>query len=295
MDGGVQPVVTVGLPVYNGGQQLRRALESLLAQDYPALEIVIRDNASTDETASIAREIEARDPRVRYLCNESNLGAARNFERVLQDGAGPYFMWAAHDDCWSPDYVGRLVAALRRNPRAVLAAGRAELVDLAGNPVRDFRGKNDSRAPDGDAPVTLLREHATHWIYGVFVRERLVALAPRLWAQRIWGGDMVWLMALSASHQLEGVQEAVVYKTQKPSSFSPAGSSAIVNWQIWYGRSILREVLSSPLPLRRKVRSAAASAAYWWRYVTASGMSNFFLTWAVALRNRAFRRQGREP
>src|SRR5688572_12366625 len=73
------PLVSVGVPVYNGEQCLSEALESVLAQDYPNLEVIICDNASEDGTEAICRTIASEDGRVRYLRNRTNIGLLANF------------------------------------------------------------------------------------------------------------------------------------------------------------------------------------------------------------------------
>src|SRR5712692_8229246 len=288
--GDARPLVSIGLPVYNGGAHLRRALDSLLGQDYAEIEIIVRDNESSDDTAAIVREYAARDARVRSFRNASNLGAVRNFELVLADAAGRYFMWAAHDDRWSSDYVGRLVQALDRHPGAVLETGRARFVDPAGLP---SPGVVDSHAPGATLEpwLALLRWHATHWIYGVFVRERLLELVSSLWTHRPWGGDMVWLLGLSASSEIAGDEDAVLYKTLKESPHLPSTPRARVEWQLWYGRSLLREILTSRLPLGEKLRASGAVAAYWWRYVTHSGLPYLLASLLAAARDVVLRRK----
>ncbi|MCL5958741.1 MAG: glycosyltransferase family 2 protein [Chloroflexi bacterium] len=127
-----RPFVSIGMPVYNGERFVRLALESLLAQDYPNFELVVCDNASTDRTANICKAYTAGDRRVRYYRNETNLGAVRNFQRVLELSSGEFFMWAAHDDLWDPTYVSKCVSALERNPAAVLCATSACSIDEEG-------------------------------------------------------------------------------------------------------------------------------------------------------------------
>jgi glycosyltransferase involved in cell wall biosynthesis len=68
-----QPGVSIGLPVYNGGAMLGEALESILAQTYRDLEIVITDNDSTDTTQAVAQAFAGNDARVRYIRNETNI------------------------------------------------------------------------------------------------------------------------------------------------------------------------------------------------------------------------------
>src|SRR5262249_28061769 len=85
--------VTVGLPVYNGARYLPSALDSLAAQTYGDLGIVISDNCSTDETEEICRAFAARDDRVRYIRRTENRGAAWNFNSVAAVSSSPYFKW----------------------------------------------------------------------------------------------------------------------------------------------------------------------------------------------------------
>lgn len=119
-DAAPYPLVTIGLPVYNGGQYLAEALESVLAQDYPALEVIVSDNASTDDTESIARRYAERDPRVQYVRQAAHLDYVAHFERVRQRGRGKYFTWLAHDDLLSDvRYVSTVVAYLERHPDVV--------------------------------------------------------------------------------------------------------------------------------------------------------------------------------
>jgi glycosyltransferase involved in cell wall biosynthesis len=120
------PLVSIGVPVYNGAQIIGPALDALLAQTYRNLEIIICDNASTDGTGAIGRSYAARDSRVRYVRNATNIGArgtGGNFGRVLALATGKYFMWAAADDRRPPTVVEEAVAKLEGNPDAVLAHG----------------------------------------------------------------------------------------------------------------------------------------------------------------------------
>ena len=75
------PLLSVGVPVYNGGQYLAAALDSALGQDYDNVEIVIADNCSSDDTAEIGRRYARTDVRVRYLRNAEHIGPSSNFAR----------------------------------------------------------------------------------------------------------------------------------------------------------------------------------------------------------------------
>lgn len=142
------PLVTVGVPVYNGQRFLRRALDSLLNSDYPNLEVIICDNGSSDDTADIAASYVKRDNRFRHYRSDLNLGAAPNFNRAFHLASGQYFRWLAHDDWCSPEYDSRCVDILERIPSAVLAFAAQNVVDENGAVLQTTRqalGRADDR------------------------------------------------------------------------------------------------------------------------------------------------------
>jgi Glycosyltransferases involved in cell wall biogenesis len=82
-----RPRVSVGLPVFNGEKYLAKALDSLLAQEYEDFELIISDNASTDETGRICEKYARQDGRIRYWRNPSNIGLARTTIEYLRSPA----------------------------------------------------------------------------------------------------------------------------------------------------------------------------------------------------------------
>ena len=117
----LKPTVSIGMPVYNGERYIKEAIDSLLAQTFTDFELIISDNCSTDGTEAICLEYAKNDERVRYVKQSQNIGPNKNFEFVLQESKGEFFMWAAHDDRWSPDCINKLVLALKENEGAGLA------------------------------------------------------------------------------------------------------------------------------------------------------------------------------
>ena len=99
------PQVSIGMPVYNGEPFISEALDSLLDQTFTDFELIISDNASTDSTEAICRQYAAKDSRIRYVRQAENLGAPANFQFVLDQAVGKYFMWAAADDLQTPNYI----------------------------------------------------------------------------------------------------------------------------------------------------------------------------------------------
>ncbi|MCP3919082.1 MAG: glycosyltransferase family 2 protein [bacterium] len=133
------PRITVGLPVFNGAPYVARTIESVLAQTFEDFELIVSDNASTDDTESIVRTFEARDERVRYVRREENVGAAENFNGLVHEARGELFKWAAADDESAPDFLHDCVAALDAAGSAcVLAFPRTRWIDAESQPIGDL-------------------------------------------------------------------------------------------------------------------------------------------------------------
>lgn len=115
----IVPRVSIGMPVYNGEPFIREALDSLLAQTFNDFELIISDNGSMDETEVICHEYAEKDKRIRYIRQPYNHGAIANFQFVLDEAVGDYFMWAAADDLQEPDFIDLLVTALDKDPSLV--------------------------------------------------------------------------------------------------------------------------------------------------------------------------------
>jgi glycosyltransferase involved in cell wall biosynthesis len=119
-----RPLVSIGLPVFNGANYLKQAAAGILEQTYRNIELIISDNASTDETSAICRDLAARDSRVRVYRNETNIGAAGNYNQTFRLAKGEYFKWAAHDDVLAPTFVERAVQILESDASVVLCNSR---------------------------------------------------------------------------------------------------------------------------------------------------------------------------
>lgn len=126
------PRVSIGLPVYNGENYLATTLDSILAQTFTNFELIISDNASSDRTEAICREYAASDHRIRFVRSPTNLGAARNYNRVFELARGEYFRWNGHDDPIAPVFLERCVEILDRDPGVILCFARNRAIDEHG-------------------------------------------------------------------------------------------------------------------------------------------------------------------
>ena len=100
-------ILNIGMPVYNGEEYIRDALDSLITQTFTNFELTISDNASTDNTEKICQEYVLKDKRIKYIKQPENIGAMANFDFVLKEAKSDFFMWAAHDDKWRDTFLER--------------------------------------------------------------------------------------------------------------------------------------------------------------------------------------------
>jgi len=174
------PLVTIGIPVYNGAPRIANALESALEQTYPNLKIVVSDNGSTDETHSICDEFSSAHANMTLLTSEVNRGATWNFNRVFSQSDGPYFKWMGHDDLLDRTALEKAVAALEADPGLAIAHWLEQIVDDNGVVLREY-GPSQGFEIDGDSSAERFRQmldwrrsgFAGDPIYGVIRRSAL--------------------------------------------------------------------------------------------------------------------------
>ncbi|MEL7533312.1 MAG: glycosyltransferase family 2 protein [Bacteroidota bacterium] len=117
------PLVSVSIPTFNGELRIGEAIRSLQAQQYPHMEIIISDNASTDNTEGVVRQFMAEDERIRYYRHPKNLGIPLNFEFGLQQAKGQYFIWLSDDDQLLDGVIKRYVDYLEAHPDFSMVSG----------------------------------------------------------------------------------------------------------------------------------------------------------------------------
>jgi glycosyltransferase involved in cell wall biosynthesis len=154
------PTVSLCLPVRNGQESMRRALDSALGQDFRDLEVVVSDNGSDDDTAAILREYAARDPRVRVSTNAENVGLIENVNIVLRMARGKYVRLLGSDDWIEPDFLTRCLETLEPRPDAVgVTSGFRAHLDSGESEYTEDPGE----VPDSPDPVRRLARML--WFY----------------------------------------------------------------------------------------------------------------------------------
>ena len=125
--------VIIAIPTYNRSNLLKINLKSVLAQDYPDFQVLVLDNASTDDTESVVRSF--ADRRVTYLRNETNIGPFRNFYRAIELNHSTYLVLLHDDDAMLPGFIRESVLALETYPDAAFSVTGVQGIDEYDNPV----------------------------------------------------------------------------------------------------------------------------------------------------------------
>lgn len=257
-----KPLVSLGLPVYNGENYLKLAVQSVLCQTFTDFELIISDNASTDKTESICREFDAAHSRVRYIRHDHNLGAASNFNHTVKLARGEYFKWVAHDDLIAPEYLQTCVDALTARKDRVAAFTHAVNIDEHGEKLGHKPDVSHSEEAD---PATRFRysicvEHSCLAIFGLVrmsVLRRTPMIAPYV------GSDRVLLAELGLRGPFTEISQTLFFHRehserstraepslqQRAAWFDPTrkGKMTFPHWRIWleYFASIRRVPLSA--------------------------------------------------
>src|SRR5437763_399662 len=121
-----RPSVTVVIPCYNYGRYLSTAVKSVLDQPGVDVEAIVIDDASTDGSAEIVRELAAADPRVRAIFHRGNLGHIATYNEGLEQASGDYVVLLSADDALTPGSLARATALLESHPSVGLVYGYYE-------------------------------------------------------------------------------------------------------------------------------------------------------------------------
>lgn len=212
------PLVSIGLPVYNGGATLPQALRSLIAQQYPNFELVVSDNASTDDTWPTLQTLCAQDPRVRMFRQPANRGAVANFRFVLEQARGELFMWAAADDWWAPAFIDSLASELDAHPAAGVAMCAVDRVYPDGRYLDTIRFVNADNPNElshmGLVERALSPRKYNLFIYGLF-RTELLRKAMRVFPE-VLGGDRQFIAQLALATRFRYCDQVLHQRTHQP-------------------------------------------------------------------------------
>lgn len=145
-------LVSIVLPVYNGADLVREALDSILSQTYPTFELIAINDGSTDETPQILEQYARQDPRIRVF-HQSNQHIPRTLSRGFRLARGEFLTWTSCDNRLKSDFLARLVDCLQRHPDWDMVYANEDIIGDDGNCLIGTNWFIDYQVPPGSPHI----------------------------------------------------------------------------------------------------------------------------------------------
>jgi glycosyltransferase involved in cell wall biosynthesis len=234
-------MVSIGLPVRNGADRIGSVIDSVLNQDHENLELVICDNASTDHTEELCRNLAAQDSRIVYHRHPINVGLLNNFISALRLATGTFYRWVGDDDWLDPRCVSRSLDAFAVDDRLLLVTTQ---ICYTGPDGVTHTATYDGAALGSDDPVTRFAEmlrllNETYLLmdplYGVFRREPVMRIERR----NMLSEDQVFATKLALAGPWGHVPEVLAWRNWKHERLrSQARTNDVPSWQAHFATAL---------------------------------------------------------
>lgn len=218
LDNAARPLVSVAIPAFNYARYLPEAIESVLSQDYSALEVLVVDDGSTDDTPEVLARYAGRIRAFR----QANAGQAMAINRAWQEARGEVLSYLNADDRLAPAAVSRAIAALRERPDAVMVYGDFDLIDANSGIIRHVK------APDFDYTRMVRRVECLPGP-GVFLRRSAAALVGGWNPEFPQGLDFDFWLRLGLTGPFVHLRESLAALRVHPQATSFAAASPIAS------------------------------------------------------------------
>lgn len=259
-------LVSVGMPVYNRPESLRRALDCIINQTYKNLEIIVSNDCSPSKKVyTILNYYAKKDPRIKLFVQCKNIGCCANIQFTLRQATGKYFMYAQEDDTWDTDYIGRMVSQLEKNPDQVVAISAVRRVDEDGNLFDITRFTTDTGVvPAHTIHTTTLvlnamkDERLSFLFMGLFRRDILIQFDNTYSTTGIDGKDDVIMAEMLLIHPYGYVDQPMYTKGLEHDKIKKIFKHDNLCFIKLYARLIKVLILSKRIPIKNKVIIPAA-------------------------------------
>jgi glycosyltransferase involved in cell wall biosynthesis len=226
----INPLISIGMPVYNEENRLRERLESIDDQSISNFKIIISDNGSTDKTQEICEELSKKDKRIMYIRHEKNKGGFWNFDFVLRQAKTKYFVWASGDDIWSKEFLEKNIEVLEKNENIVGSIGETSVFNRIKNPstnkieikvLRNTKKFQYAHPVSGDKhkKIKFLLNYAMSApVYAVYRTNKLQKAIKSI--ETMWMWDLAVLVNIIKEGDFEVIESAFLHKHQTERSTS---------------------------------------------------------------------------
>lgn len=270
--------IDVAIPCYNYGRYLRTAVASVLAQDVAGLRVLVIDNASTDDSVEVARQLAAEDGRVEVVVRSQNLGPHASYNAGIDWAASDYFLLLDADDAVPRGALARAVGFLDANPGVVLCHGAERLHAEPGDPPLD--GESDEptmwRTCSGRRFIERFAERPENFIGATTVVRRTAAQKAaghyrsslpftddlEMWLRMAMLGDVAETSALQGIRRVHPRQATEQYRRRPIEDFH----AHLDAFESFFARE--GTALAGGQAIRMRIRRKLGINAYWfgrWR------------------------------
>ena len=228
----VEPLVSVCIPTRNRSIRLNRAVDALKRCSYENIEIIISDNASSDDTQRVCEALTESDSRIKYFRHTENQGPTKNFEFARAQATGKYFLWLSDDDYLNPDYIRICVDELEHDPSLLIASGRGAFHRGDSKPTHyDNVVQSNSNIPFLRAVNFLWSVGDSSTFFGVYrldyVRDCMLP--------NFLGGDWAWVADVLLRGKAKMMPMALNYRELGGMSFSRRRIVSTLSVPSWHG------------------------------------------------------------
>jgi glycosyltransferase involved in cell wall biosynthesis len=232
---GTEPLVTIALPVFNGAESVGAVAKSVLAQDYENIEFLISDNASTDGTEELCRELADSDARVRYHRQPRNIGLINNFEWTKHHCRGVFLRWIGDSDEIRPTFVSRCVELFVDDPRLFLVTTQLEYITNHGETMSMYYDGGALRSDDAVVRLRAILDllPISYLLIDPLYGMTRVDIARRSSHDQILRGDEVYAARLALAGPWAHVPEILgTRRWTDPSASQIASLLEVPHWQV---------------------------------------------------------------
>ena len=214
-----RPAVTFGMNCYKAERWIGTCLDSLLAQTFADFEIVISDNGSPDRTVEIARQYAARDPRIRVLTSDHNMGVSANVSKAFANGRGEFHCWASATDAYHPRFLEGCMELLRADPTvALVTTGRRVFADDPSQGERDDRAFPGASHDAAERITDIVTQFDDGFAFrGVWRRSMIEPFMP---CSPRFGQDMVMVVQAATLGRVVHLPQPYYYERRAPGAIT---------------------------------------------------------------------------
>jgi glycosyltransferase involved in cell wall biosynthesis len=240
--------VSIGLPAYNQGHWLRQTLDSILAQTFSDWELIISNNASTDDTKSICMEFAGRDPRVKYYEYPITVNGWKNRNRTLEIASGEYCFNISSDDTYEPTFLEKCVKILDADLSISLCYSYTNLMNLKGEKYKEYTDGYSVMSEDAAERFRTIVSYLDLCNSYMGVIRRADLLKTNLFRTDLHASDTLLLAELSLVGKFYQIPEFLFNRRLERPQRTP------MEWMYWQDFGVTHPIAGVILPFTRMAK-----------------------------------------